>query len=349
MPPLSAPAPSGIVRELAASNWQDITPSGLVTNSLFYGLAVSPAGALLVAGGELPTAKLLKYSVDDGRTWANVTNTFTAASFLRSACFGNGRWVVGGEGGEIESSAADGPPSVLTARVSPLTGAVVDLLWSEDFALFYALSELGEIASSPDSVTWTLRSNTLPVTQARMAAGPGKIITIGTGGAASSTDGVTFATDARIPNNAESIAYGAGMFITGGSPAGNGTALWFSVDGETWTRGNATVSSQMIGCEDIQYDGAGQWLSCFTYDGTGAALAQSSDGVNWDYVTPFARKRSVSSWTTETAGLSAQRIRTPPRQLEDGLNLIQNTKWYAAGNYSSAGAGVCSSLNTRSE
>lgn len=161
----------------------------------------------------------------DGITWIDRTSPVT--SFAQSVGYdsGNDLWLIGGYGGKIYSS-SDGITWALVS--SAFLSNSVDTLVSNQVDLWFGGGTVG-IGTSPDGITWTLRSAIL----VRCIAYNKVInlwVSVGDNGMKSSTDGITWATEAgvlanrSIANNQENlwVAVGdAGVIFTGFLPGSN--------------------------------------------------------------------------------------------------------------------------------
>ena len=163
------------------------------------------------------------------------------------------------------------------------------LMYGND--LFVTAGSEGYIATSPDSITWTLTPQIDGDSNLNWwsgAFGNGRFVIVGqrvndtTPIAASSTDGINWTlvtvTEAAPAQILTSVASDGSKFVAGGNDPGDGSNLVTSTDGITWS----AIADTVAGNNDIFW-GNGVWISMRAY----GSYSRSIDGVTWvDYTVP---------------------------------------------------------------
>lgn len=191
------------------------------------------------------------------------------------------RWVaVGLDGtGLIQTSDDDG--DTWTTRSNPFVTAsewVRGVVWAEELGLFVAVGGVaaasGRIATSPDGVTWTARTETFTDRINGIAWNGTTLVAVGNGcEIETSTDGVTWTS--RTPGGAEpiwGIAWGAGLFVSGRETG----EVWTSPDGVTWTQRGNPMEESADGVYGVTYA-----IGRFVAVGADGLSMFSFDGINW--------------------------------------------------------------------
>jgi hypothetical protein len=218
----------------------------------------------------------IKHSENNGSSWTD--NTFPADTYgTNSLVFGNNKWVSGGQGfGQIR--VAD---TSFTLTNSPNAGfsSVYDnsVSVAYDGTQWIALSHLNEIATSPNAVAWTLRTNPGFVV-GNLVSGGGVTLanTTSAGNSfARTTDGITW-TQVTIPDtdyeNSPLISYAGSLFVLNFFTSNR---MFTSSDGLTWTEKTAFLAGSYVTYA------SGYWLL------PGAAFTQ-------DFITYTATQRMVT-------------------------------------------------------
>ena len=216
-----------------------VAPAGTTT---LEGVAWDEDAALFVAVGDNGASGAGKiFTSPDGVVWTARTSTTTATNKrLLDAAYAPAlnRWVVVGEDAHIETAGA--AADQWTSQTSAFTGTsiIYSVAWSPSLALFCAVGDNGEINTSTDGFTWTLRTSTHGTSTINSVAWDevlGIFVAIGTGVKySSSTDGINW-TARTVPGSpvgtpAQVIATKNGFLV-----AGPGSGVYHSVDGITWT------------------------------------------------------------------------------------------------------------------
>jgi hypothetical protein len=142
---------------------------------------------------------------------------------------------------------------------------------------YFVGNSSGNIYSSADLSTWTLRGTPVAATPRGFAFGNSTYVAVGysggTGMNATSTDGVTW-TNRSTGNLFTDVAFGAGRFFATVSSGVNG---FYSTDGFTWT---ATTIGQS--CLQVKHNGLAVGSgSLFVATGPTGILYSSPDGITW--------------------------------------------------------------------
>lgn len=210
---------------------------------------------------------------DNGTTWTAASHSVNSVQWYGLA-YGNGRYVATGNNMAITS--VDGitwtQPTIPTGNWNSITYGA---------GLFVAVSTGGgqSIATSPDGITWTLRSTALPSSQTwqPIAFGNGVFVVIAqnTSVAATSADGITW-TQRTLPATASWnwVTYGVDRFVA----VGTGTNAIFSTDnGVTWT--TATTPPASGTWNKVTY-GNGLFLAV-AGQASSTMASTSPDGITW--------------------------------------------------------------------
>lgn len=241
-----------------------------------------------------------------------------------SVAYGNGIFVVGGENGYVTTSTDEGttwlaPKQLVTKGTwsnviyangsfmmlnfydGKLATSTDGITWTtrDTYSLEYWRGlvygngiyvavgpNYGTIMTSTDGETWTKRTVGSVMWQ-DIAYGNGKFIIISEGGYFStSTDGVIWKSQSRIPNISRGyniITFGNGKFVVAEGYRGNTQT---TIDGETWTTPNTSAGNyswQRIAASDGK----------FILVGNSGYVTTSIDGITWE--TPYQLKDEKGS------------------------------------------------------
>lgn len=137
-----------VMRSSDAITWTpcDGIPTGLNFDKVFY-----LNNRFIVLGAYSSTTVNGVYYSTDGITWSSSASNFS--SIFNSAVYGNGLYVVVGQGGKIITS-----PDLVnwTSQTSGTTNEILDIAFGN--GTFFAVGVGGYNRSSTDAVTWTARS-----------------------------------------------------------------------------------------------------------------------------------------------------------------------------------------------
>lgn len=274
-------------------------------------IAVGPAGFIVPPTGYNQNAQIST----DGITWS--LTTFTDYTGWWGAGFGNGTYVVAGDGLVNTSDDLVTWTKTLVAdfNYSSIKAGVV-----YGQSKFVAAGSNGNVFTSPDGLTWTSRTSTWTNAQdmTSLAAGPSSFVAVGgkygnTTEAMSSTDGITWTKRTlSAANRWNSVIYGAGRFVAVGNPGGNTAITSYSTDGITWATGTMPASSQW---SSIAYNGV-VFIAVNNTNSTTAA-ASSTDGLTWTL-----RTASDSALWNSTGGA----VVTTPYSSPQVNNLYKSVK-----------------------
>jgi len=176
------------------------------------------------------------------------------------------------------------PGMLWTSRTHPFgTNRIVDVVYGNGVCVAVGIN--GNIAYSPDAITWTLVSSPPIGTSSPLALVYGDgLFVLGTYGGkiAYSSDGINWTLSgstifSSTSQTIEAMAYGNGIYIAGGTSGG----MAYSDDGETWTQ----ITPSAFGITSIEtiYFGNGLFIAA----GSSGKIAYSSDGINWTLVTSY--------------------------------------------------------------
>lgn len=223
-----------------------VMPSAMYPMLIPQASAPPTSGLQIVVGKsglEGPPIAVINTS-PDGITWTNQTNGFGSGGVIRSATFGVGLYVVGGQNG----------------------------------------SGNGEIETSPDGITWTSRSNGFNGGGVfALTFGNGIYLAGGfnstDGLLQTSTDAVSWIS--RVTGftgfgSINAVIYGGGIYIAGGQYSTFAGGIETSPDGITWTgrtNGFFTVNG-------FAYNGTSIYVAIGSL-GNDTEIETSPDGVTW--------------------------------------------------------------------
>jgi hypothetical protein len=251
------------------SSWSSFTTGSLPApgSSWTYVSTGQGAGSSVIAtGGAYGSEFVIGYSSTsnnqfirstDGTTWQGITAPALAAN-PTAVGYGNSIYVAGGSNVTPVYSNDGGLTWTLCSATNypnPLTPLVMEYgngLW--------VAAGGTQVVTNPDptGVAWTARTSNYAGTSINAGIyGGGKWVLVGdSGNIITSGDGITWASQAALPQTLRCIAYGNGTYVTAGS---NGL-IRYSSDGSTWS---APVSSGFSGGQTI-YDvayGNGGWIA----------------------------------------------------------------------------------------
>ena len=239
--------------------------------------AVAWGGSIWVAGG---VGTNTFASSPDGITWTGRGNTIISGN-VASVAWNGALWVAVGNGTNVFASSTNG--TAWTARGSTgVTSQGHALCWYAYGSFWVAGGTNGQIATSPDGMTWTPRTSAITTTVFGVAAGPGLVVAVGTGSfnVMTSPNGIAWTgrSQSAIGGISYSIAYSPSfsLWCMVGAPGGL-NAIATSRDGTTWTgyTGSTVFSGQG---RTIIWNG-----NMFIATGTGTNyLATSANGGNWN-------------------------------------------------------------------
>ncbi len=269
--------------------------------SLYRGVAVVPAWALRtvasaswnrVAFGNgtfvaVPLGSNTVVTSTDGITWTSRA-ILPSSLWWAAVAYGNSTFaavamgVTNSAGSTVSAASADG----VTTWTASSGGLPASVAWNSltfGGGLFVASSAVN-IATSPDGLVWTARTNPVAANWQAAAYGNGTfvLLSVNTGDFATSIDGgVTWVAHTPMPSSlgygAGLIAYGNGTFVAIGS-ASPTTVAATSADGFAWTGRTLPLS---LNYQSITF-GNGLFVAMGVNATTGVNYAMiSADGVNW--------------------------------------------------------------------
>lgn len=257
-------AGSGVVRTSSNSgvSWtqQTSNASNDTLNDVVF------VNGVFIAGGN--TGRLI--TSPDGITWTSrttgsTTNFFTAGYGLIS---GTGKYIMGGSGSAIVST-----DLVTWTTISGGAFNSRGVIYAG--GQFISGGNQGNLATSPDGATWTLRLSAVQRTWRDFAYGAGRYVGVGDGGTyVNSVDGASFVvgtSPAGSSANLNGVAYGNGLFVA----VGSGAVLTTS-DGVAWT---ARTPSGAPTFTSVAF-GGGIWVAVASNGGA----YRSTDGVTFSSI-----------------------------------------------------------------
>jgi hypothetical protein len=227
-------------------------------------------------------------------SWTGQT-IFTNTIALRAAAFGNGRYVVGGDGSttpDLGSILTSDDGLLWTLRrdgskdASDQLGEILSLAYG--LGVFVGVGYPGRIYSSADAITWVLRQQAPFYNFMGVVKGPTRFVAVGdgqlmTGGTTTnniytSSDGITWTArrsgaDGDPNCRIYCVAYGNGAFVALGAGNSVPSTAFRSTTGTTWTR---TVPSAFFYIDHLDFCNG----LFFAAAGVGTNLV-SLDGITW--------------------------------------------------------------------
>ena len=200
------------------------------------------------------------------------------------------------------------------------------IAWSPTLNLFAAVGAFGtsgkHVATSPDGVTWTIRTVTGLVWQGvTWAAGLGLFVAVAGNGVQrvmTSPDGITWTNRTHSSTSAcEDITWSQelGLLVSIGS--GSNPRVMTSPDGINWTSRTATNASWVAVTWSSQ-------LGIFAAVGFSGVVMTSPDGINWtDRTSGYAYNLNDVTWSPELgifAAIATNGSSTPIVTSPDGIN-----------------------------
>lgn len=197
-----------------------------------------------------------------------------------------GRWAaIARSGTSNRAMTSDDNGTTWTAQTTPTTTGDVSwrgIAWGN--GMFVAVSDTGtgtRVMTSPDGITWTMRTAAADNSWRRIAFGAGRFVAVamtGTANRVMTSDDLGVTWTARDTtgkdNDWRDIAYAGGLFVVVGA-TGTGNRIMTSPDGITWTLQTSTADVSWVGVTH----GSGFWVAVNT-NAVGTARAMSSVDLN---------------------------------------------------------------------
>lgn len=244
-----------------------------------YGIAAAYNGIdKWVAIGSTETRIIV--SINQTATqWQGATAPYGGITGARGVAYGNGRWVVVGEGTFVATSTNG---TSWNAVSSGSLGGLYNIVYKVAYGngLWVATSSASLIAYSTNGTSWTDATSYGNLTHARgVAYGNGLWVVVGSR-IATSTNGSNWYAAPSIGTFGFgiSVAYGNGMWIAVGSGGIGYSIISKSTNGTNWV--DATDIGGLNSASDVVY-GNGKWIVCGSNPNKGAAVVTSTDGMNW--------------------------------------------------------------------
>lgn len=275
-----------IVVSTNGTNWTPVssgTTNGLVGVNFVNGrfIAVGAASTILTSpDGLVWTPRNVPLSVD---------GTFTANSTLQNTAYGNGRYVIAGQGTRVVLTSTD------SENWSHVTTGAYKLTDFQGVAssgsTVVAIGNVGSIASSSDLATWTQRASSTSNQLLDVAYAQNKFVAVGASGSVlTSPDGAAWTLQPTSPTISTNFLVGVRYF--------SGPGLWVAVSGGagvytapdstppfTWTKRTVTGTTAQL---RKVATGGGMFVAV----GQSGAIVSTAD--------------ATTTWTARTSGTTLQ-------------------------------------------
>lgn len=247
-------SPDGITWTTRTSGTANTLNDVVFVNSVF--IAGGGSGTLLTS--------------PDGITWTSRTtgstaNLFAATYGVGGAVGPTGKYMIGAGGSPLVST-----DLVTWTSVSNAGGNTRGVLYAG--GQFVSAGLQGNLFTSPDGVTWTLRASNNQRHWRDITYGNGRFVGVAENATALySTDGATLnlvTGVAGLTGNLHGVGYGNGLFVGVGP-----SAIVSTLDGATWS--NRTPAGTFT-LNSVAY-GGGNWIAV----GNSGVAYRSTDGFNW--------------------------------------------------------------------
>jgi hypothetical protein len=195
--------------------------------------------------------------------------------------------------------------------------------------LFVAVSDSGtsnqRVATSPDGVTWTIRSGGTTYAWKCITYANNRFVALAPGRAMVSTDGFSWQEYAVSNNNWSSITYGNGIFVAVAN-SGDSSRVLTSSDGITWSSfappaANSWNSVTFGNNRFVAVSSDGSNRVMYSFDGFSWNLSSASFASSWSAVT-YGEDKFVALASSSTG--SGNRV----MYSEDGINWTNGTFQY---------------------
>lgn len=284
--------------------WTPRRYESVLTDVAYHdGLWVAAAGSWLLVSTQ-------------GTQWS-----YKAEAKVSQVSGGDSGWLATGASGEVYAS-ADGetwerksPTPITTDDLTGVTAAAGQVM---------AVTETGQILSSPDGIAWELRAQAAGgLTD--IAHGNGRWIAVGPSRtqALTSTDGLTWQPITPQLKDMTSVAYGNGLWVA--VSGGYNGKYASSTDGLTWTEGS--WGSSTVGFTGSLYAvrfAQGRFVA------VGSSIVTTTDGVTWTAPVPTAEAAKVGfgggRWVAVSRGDNYGHGPATTWTSADGLTWITATK-----------------------
>lgn len=273
----------------ACSIFVNVTPPFIVpnlVNGVPYTITVNARSGTGAGGPGSPSATIVPRLA--GAVW-NVDPPLGAGALL-----GTGFIAANGSGiSELVDVGAGGAVFWTTdgASWTPSTSGVTSNLNAVQYqnGLFVTMGDMGTILTSPDAITWTVRTSpTANALYALIGNGSGQVVAVGENGtilvSSNSTDWT--AANSGTGSNLYGVAFGNGRYVAVGA---SGTMLT-STDATSWTAITPAVQGDL---RSVTYGSATATatrpaVAMFVAVGAAGALVTSADGLTWTAQAPIA-------------------------------------------------------------
>lgn len=207
-------------------------------------------------------------------TIINLNNEFmiVGSNSWNSVAYGNGIFVVGGEGGYVTTSTDEGT-TWSTPKQLVTTGSWSNVIYANGSFMMLNFHN-GKLATSTDGITWTTRDTYSLEYWRGLAYGNGIYVAVGPSGGTimTSTDGETWTKRTVGSVIWKDIAYGNGKFII----ISDGGYFSTSTDGVTW-KSQSRIPNISRGYDVITF-GNGKFVVAEGYRGN---TQTTTDGETW--------------------------------------------------------------------
>ncbi|MBI5770412.1 MAG: immunoglobulin domain-containing protein [Verrucomicrobia bacterium] len=286
---VGSPTPANLFVKVGNSGAIRTSPDGLVWTTRTSGTTntlrrVSFVNGQFLAAGDSGTI----LTSPDGVTWTSRTSSSTSTHY--TAAFGAGRLVVATNGSTVNTTDATGAAGWANGAIT-LGGNLRAVVFTG--TQFVATGFNGNIATSSDGATWTVRQSLTGRNLTDVTYGNGRYVAVSSASSTvlTSADGATWNLAQNIAGlnvTFNAVTYGNGLFAIAGAGA-----VVTSPDATNWINrtnaGGPTVNG-------IAY-GGGVWVTV----GNSGTIYRSPDAVAWTAITPpTANNLTYVAWSGTT-------------------------------------------------
>lgn len=191
------------------------------------------------------------------------------------------QWVAVGAAGALATSTSTTLAS-WTSRTSGFGTSSIDGVASNGGSLYCIVGDAGKIATSPDGITWTLRTSGTAANLRCVAYANGYwVVGDVAGGIRTSPDGITWTFEGTVFSSTSvvcgGVAYGNGIWVAGGS---NGEIRTATDPTGTWTARTSAIT-RISAYDSVYYSNFAGRFYTGAVAGATLQVQTSTDGITW--------------------------------------------------------------------